>query len=117
MGRIRGYSMDYEKEINSLKTQLANLQRAFLQAQKNQVPVTAKTDDTANKVVLITPYTDSKMGYIGETKKVFYDAPQGNISVFFDNYNGPYRTDRVENRLTVSFDALEQATNITISIQ
>lgn len=65
----------------------------------------------------ITPYTETKIGYYGESEKVFYDAPQGNTSVFFDNYNGSYSVDRIQNRLIVSFDALADTTNITISIQ
>ena len=65
----------------------------------------------------ITPYTETKTGYYGESEKVFYDAPQGNTSVFFDNYNGSYSVDRIQNRLVVSFDTLTEATNITISIQ
>ena len=42
--------MDYEKEIKELKRQLTNLQNAFLQSCKNQVPVTGKTDDAYNKI-------------------------------------------------------------------
>lgn len=64
----------------------------------------------------LTPYTATKMAYYGETEKVFYDAPTGNVSVFFDNYNGDYTINRVENRLTITFDALTEQTNITISI-
>ena len=69
------------------------------------------------KVNDITPYTDTKVGYYGENKKIFYNAPIGNTSVFFDNYNGSYNIERVENRLIVSFDTLTAQTNITISIQ
>ena len=65
----------------------------------------------------ITPYTETKIGYYGESEKVFYDVPAGNTSVFFDNYNGSYSVNRVQNRLIVSFDTLTDATNITISIQ
>ena len=70
-----------------------------------------------NKVNQITPYTETKQAYYKETEKVFYDVPVGNTSVFFDNYNGTYAINRVENRLIVSFNELEQATNVTISIQ
>lgn len=40
--------MNYEYEINKLKSQLQNLQQNFIQSQKNNVPTTAKVDDTAN---------------------------------------------------------------------
>ena len=71
----------------------------------------------SNQVNEITPYTETKVGYYGETEKVFYNVPSGNTSVFFDNYNGSYSINRIENRLIVSFDTLTKATNITISIQ
>ena len=109
--------MNVEYEINQIKKQLANLQDAFVQAQRNQVPLTAKTDDTAVKVDAITPYKDTKTAYFGEKEKVFYGVPEGNVLVFFSNYDGVYAVNRIADRLTVSFSALEQATNITISIQ
>lgn len=65
----------------------------------------------------ITPYTETKIGYYGESEKTFYDAPDGNTSVFFDNYAGAYTVERIQNRLIVSFDTLKEATSITISIQ
>jgi len=64
----------------------------------------------------IMPYRETKTAYYGEKEKVFYDAPIGNVSVFFDNYNGNYGVSRLENNLTVSFDTLTADTNITISI-
>lgn len=103
--------------IQELESRLNALEKAFLQAQKNQVPVTAKVDDTSNRVTSITPYTDTKTAYYGDTSITFYDAPQGNVSVFFDGYNGAYSVSRVENRLSVSFDTLDKQTQVTISIQ
>lgn len=103
--------------IQELENRLNALEKAFLQSQKNQVPVTAKVDDTSNRVTSITPYTDTKTAYYGDTSITFYDAPQGNVSVFFDGYNGAYSVSRVENRLSVSFDALDKQTQVTISIQ
>ena len=49
--------------IQELENRLNALEKAFLQAQKNQVPVTAKVDDTSNRVTSITPYTDTKTAY------------------------------------------------------
>lgn len=40
--------MNYEYEIDKLKSTLDNLQKNFIQAQKNNVPTTAKVDDTVN---------------------------------------------------------------------
>lgn len=40
--------MNYEYEIQNLKKRLNNLQDSFIQAQRNQVPITGKVEDTGN---------------------------------------------------------------------
>ena len=96
-----------ENIVNALINKLS-IEKAYSDADMNGVKkVTSE----------LVPYIETKTGYYGESEKVFYDAPAGNTSVFFDNYNGPYSVNRVQNRLTVSFDALTETTNITISIQ
>jgi hypothetical protein len=40
-----------ESRIKAIEDRLNELTENFIQTQKNQVPITAKTDDTANKVV------------------------------------------------------------------
>lgn len=40
-----------ESRIKAIEDRLDELTKNFLQTQQNQVPITAKTDDTANKVV------------------------------------------------------------------
>ena len=62
----------------------------------------------------LKPYTATKTAYIGDSEVVFYDVPDGNVSVFIDGRN--YSVERIQNRLTVSFDALTEQTDITISI-
>ena len=109
--------MTLEDRVTKLEKQFNAFNNAFLQAQKNNVGTVAKVDDTANKVEVITPYTDTKQAYYGDTSVTFYDAPQGNVSVFIDGYNGYYSVDRNEGRLVVSFDALEKQTTVSISIQ
>lgn len=109
--------MNYEVEIIKIKQELNNLQRAFLQSQANQVPITSKTDEAYNGVQNLTPYTETKIGYYDETEKTFYGVPGGNVTVFFDNYSGDYSVSRREDRLTISFDRLTAQTNITISIK
>lgn len=64
----------------------------------------------------ITPYTETKTAYYLEKEKTFYDVPNGNLTVYFDNYNGSYSVSRIANRVTVSFDTLTESTNITISV-
>ena len=57
--------MDYEYEIQKLNERLNNLQKSFIQAQKNQIPITAKTDTTSNRVDSITFYKATKTAYFG----------------------------------------------------
>lgn len=71
----------------------------------------------SRQISAITPYKQNKVGYYGESSKDFFDVPAGNISVFFDNYNGDYSVSRIENRLIVSFDELSENTNITVMVQ
>ena len=109
--------MNYEKEINDLKRQVKQLNESVLAMGKNNVGQVSKLDDTSNKVTDLTPYTETKTAYYGEKEKTFYDVPDGNVSVYFTNYDGDYSVSRVSGRLTISFDTLTEQTDITISIQ
>ena len=62
----------------------------------------------------ITPYTATQTVYYGESEKVFYDVPQGNITVFFDN---DYSVSRLDGTVTIRFEAVTENTDITIMIQ
>lgn len=105
--------MNYEQEINKLKVQLNSLQSAFLQAQKNQVPITSRVDESASKIVELTPYKDTKTAYIGDTEIMFTDVPNGNLSVFgIDNFS----MTKDNGRLILTFEPLEEVAEITISI-
>ena len=105
--------MTLEKRVERLERLFENLQESFIQAQANQVINTAKTDDNANKVDAITPYTETKTGYYGETEKTFYNVPDGNVTVYGLS---EYALDRIADRITLTFDALTEETEITISI-
>jgi hypothetical protein len=105
--------MTLEDKVNQLESRLNNLQNAFLQSQKNQVPVTAKTDDTASKVTEITPWTASKTAYIDDTEVTFEGVPQGNTSVFMSVSNTYVRSG---DRVTVMFEKLEEATTVVINV-
>ena len=83
----------------------------------NKIYTDADTQGNRQSISELTPYTETKTAYFGETEKVFYDVPTGNMSIFFTNYNGDYSTSRVNDRVTISFDALTEQTDITISIQ
>lgn len=92
-----------------------SLEKGSIEEQINSL-----TDSVSNlsaQMEELTPYTETKKAYYGEKEKTFYDVPEGNVSVYFDNYNGNYSINRIEDRVTVSFDALENETNVTISIR
>ena len=103
--------------IQDLEERLNSFEQTLLQIARNNVPITAKTDETSSRVDEITPYKETKVAYFGEKEKAFYGVPGGNLSVFFNNYNGEYSVQRVADRLVVTFPALENETNITIMIQ
>ena len=105
--------MTLEEKVNQLESRLNNLQNAFLQSQKNQIPVTAKTDDTASKVVEITPWTASKTAYIDDTECIFTEVPTGNMTVYC---SVPHTVERDGDRVTVKFEPLEEVIEVTISI-
>lgn len=111
--------MNYEKAISDLEKRVAQLEQLVLQIAKGNVNTIGKVDDTSNRVTAITPYTETKTAYYGETLKTFYDVPQGNVNITFDNFNGEYTYEREEDRLYITFkEPLEVTqTNITISIQ
>ena len=105
--------MNIEYEITKIKNQLQNLQDIVLQISRNSVPTTSKVDDTANQVKAITPYTETKQGYIGDTQIIFNDVPSGNVSVFGLN---SYSITRELGDLIIAFPALNEVTDITISV-
>ena len=107
--------MTIEQRLSNLESRLDSLQKSFIQSQQNAVEVTAKADVGYNKPD--APYTDTQTAYYGESEKVFYNVPQGNITVFWDNYNGDYAVERIADRIVVSFDALTDNATISIMIQ
>lgn len=107
--------MNYEKEINDLKRQVKQLNESVLAMGKNNVGQVSKLDDTSNKVEQITPYKASKTAYIGDTEVVFENVPQGDILVFgLEEYQVKFITNEA---FVITFEPLEEVTEITISIQ
>ena len=61
--------MDYEVEINKINARIDNLQQSFVQAQRNQVPITAKADTASNKV----PQVDENTNGVAENSGGIFD--------------------------------------------
>lgn len=68
--------------------------------------------ENANKIEEITPYTETKTAYIGDTSATFQNH-EGNLTVFFPH---PYTVERLTDRITITFDELQEVTDISISI-
>lgn len=98
--------MDINERLSALEAQVQGLQLAFLQSQRNEIPL-------RDQITEITPWTASKTAYIGDTEAVFTDVPSGNLTVYLTI---PYTVERMDNRVTVRFDTLEEVTDIAISI-
>ena len=114
--------MNYEEEIIKLNKRLTSLQKAFLQSQANQVPITNKTDsamstadNALNAANSLTPYTETKTAYISDTSVVFTNVPAGSITILTD---APldYSYTKDGSVVTVSFEAIDEVINITISV-
>ena len=106
--------MDLETRVTNIENMLASVMNNI---SNNKFYTDADVAGVRKDVADVTPYTETKKGYYGERSKTFYDVPEGNVSVFFDDFMGTYTVRRVENRITLEFDPLTKETNITISIQ
>ena len=106
--------MDIETRLKNLENLVDYLSKRVTD---NKHYTDADIAGTRQNISAITPYTETKTAYYGESEKTFYDVPDGNVSVYFTDYDGDYSVSRVSGRLTISFDTLTEQTDITISIQ
>ena len=98
--------MDYVTRTEFLK-ELATISERIFDLNKRL------SDYTGIRVDAVTPYTETKTAYIGDTEVTFYDVPEGNITIFFDK---PYTMEKITDRITLHFEELEEVTEITISV-
>lgn len=102
--------MTIEQRLSNLENLVNALSKKI---DDNKFYQQADIDGTRQNISEITPYTETKTGYYGETEKTFYNVPEGNVTVFGLK---EYALDRISDRLTITFDALSEQTEITISI-
>ena len=104
-----------EKEENIIQTE--NFEMGDLP--ESTISILSKRISTVNnKVDEITPYEETKKAYYGEIEKVFYNVPEGNISLFFSNYKGDYDITRFSNRVVITFpQRIKDITTITLMVQ
>ena len=106
-----------EERIKKLEMQVQNLQLAFDSMSRSQTTTIGRVDDTSNKVTDLTPYTETKTAYIGDSEIVFNNVPSGNLSIY-GLLSRLYRVERDSDKVTITlFEPLEDVTEVTISIQ
>ena len=104
-------------DIETRLTNVENLVNALIKRINNDKFYSdADTAGIRQSVSNITPYTESKTAYILDTEIVFNSVPQGNLSVFF-SIPTDYKIERVSDSVVLSFEPLEEVTEVTISIQ
>ena len=106
--------MDLETRVKNLEDMLASIVDTL---SNNKMYTDADIDGVRKSVRDVTPYTETKTAYYDESEKTFYDVPDGNVTVFFDNYSGDYSVKRIMDRVIVSFEKMKQQSNITISVK
>ena len=78
-------------------------------------PIQRQISALNKRISDITPYTQTKYGYYGETEKVFYGVPRGVVIVICEVENS---ISRVDDRVIVKFaERLADTTEITIMVQ
>ena len=80
-------------------------------------PLARQLSAMNQRISNLEPYKETKTAYYGEKEKNFYGVPSGNVSVFFDKYDGEYTVGRNNDILTVAFPSLRAETNVTIMVQ
>lgn len=102
--------MDLEKRVKNLEDMLAAIMNNITNI---KFYTDADVAGVRKGVSDVTPYTETKKAYIDDTELVFENVPSGNLTVYFDK---PFNLEREGNKVTLHFEALEEVTDITISI-
>jgi len=102
-----------------LTQRLEKLEQSFFASRSREVDNTYRSEDALNKADALTPYTETKTAYIGDTEVMFTDAPNGNLTVYVTDSNGniPNYTVTKAEYIKVTFnEPLESVATVTISI-
>ena len=86
--------------------------------------INSRINNVNNRINEITTYTETITAYYGDKYKNFYNVPEGNISIFFTDYNGKYLVERFSDHVRITFidsedkvKAIEKETDVTIMVQ
>lgn len=114
--------MTIEQEILDLKTRVTNLETKFMAKINSDNKVRNYTDadiaGTRQSVANITPFTMTKTAYLYDTSIQFNNVPEGNITVYFNPsvISANYILERIGDIVRLTFDPLEEVTEVTLSI-
>lgn len=109
-------------DIETRVTNLENLVNSLVELMNNQKYYTdADISGVRKSVSDITPYTETKTAYIDDTEILFKDVPSGTYDVKFNKsvlVNNIYKEDYTDGTSTivVSFEPLEEVTEVTLTI-
>ena len=98
---------DLAKEFNSISKRISSVESQL------SMVMNMFNDDRKEEIEAITPYTQTKTAYIGDTEITFYTDVTGNLTVYFPY---EYTVERLTDRIIITFEPLEEVTDITISI-
>lgn len=104
--------MTLEQRLSNLENLVDALSKKI---DRNQFYTNADMNGNRQSISNITPYTETKTAYIGDTTLVFTDVPNGNMIIYSPV---EFTYERLADKVVVGFDEpLEEVTEITISIQ
>lgn len=112
---MRGDRMTLEQRVQILEDNF----RAFITTRTNDKFYTdADINGNRNSIANITPTVMSKTAYLYDTSIQFENVPEGNITVYFNPsvISANYTLERIGNIVRLTFDPLEEVTEVTLSI-
>jgi len=109
--------MDLEKRVTNLEDKVDSLIKKI---DRDKMYSNADVNGLRVGVANVTPYTETKTAYIGDTEAVFTYSGAGCLSVYVMDNNGEvpaHSIKRTQDFIEVAFDEpLEEVTTVTISI-
>ena len=111
------YPVGSNEELTPLPNPFVSVAQMITQVNEHTNEVDAHAQEMVEE---ITPYTETKTAYIDDTDIVFETDAMGVITILAIDRDGitiPTTFEREGNKIIVSFEPLQQVTNVTISIQ
>ena len=114
--------MTIEQEILDLKTRVTALEKMMLAKvnmdNKTNGYINADIAGNSKNISDLTPWKVTKTAYIQSKSITFENVPDGNITVYFNPTitSANYKLERINDLVRVSFDPLQEVTEITLSV-